>query len=76
MFSVRHYFSAIVLLATFDHYDLQWLMIEETEVLFGVVPVSNSGWRPIFCCFLCANLLQKCLPLALLDFSVWISEAE
>ncbi|CAE7597987.1 unnamed protein product [Symbiodinium sp. CCMP2456] len=26
-----HYFSAIVLLATFDHYDLQWLMIEETE---------------------------------------------
>ncbi|CAE7333967.1 unnamed protein product [Symbiodinium pilosum] len=26
-----YYFSALVLLATFDHYDLQWLMIEPPE---------------------------------------------
>ncbi|CAE7530505.1 unnamed protein product [Symbiodinium natans] len=26
-----YYFSALVLLATFDHYDLQWLMIEPTD---------------------------------------------
>ena len=34
--SVRQCFSAIVLLATFDHYKVQWLLVAEKQVLFRV----------------------------------------